>query len=281
MAPRTESRRSSPASSSSPRLQKYLADLGYGSRRELERWIEAGRISVNGTRAELGQKVHRGDVVRVDGRRVGERQAPARTRVLRYHKPVGEVCSRAPSGDVPSVFANLPSLARGRWIGVGRLDITTSGLLLFTNQGELAHRLMHPANQIEREYAVRIRGEVTTATLNRLRAGVELEDGLARFASISRRGGTGVNQWFHVVLNEGRNREVRRLWESQSLQVSRLIRVRFGPVELRRSPRAGRWEEAEPQDVQKLLELVGLQRQRVAPTRKKTKRHHGRRRPAR
>ena len=245
---------------SAPRLQKYLADLGFGSRRELEKWIKAGRVSVNGVGAELGQKVGAGDVVRVDGQRIySSRSQQQGLRVLRYNKPVGEVCSRAKDETCPTVFEHLPLLAGGRWINVGRLDITTSGLLLFTNNGELAHRLMHPSSQIEREYAVRVRGVVTPTTLKRLRTGVVLADGPARFDSITRRGGDGTNQWFHVELREGRSREVRRMWESQAVQVSRLIRVRYGPLTLGRTIRAGRWEEANRQEIEALLAQVDMQ----------------------
>ena len=240
------------------RLQKHLADQGFGSRRELEKWIEAGRVSVNGLRATLGQKVSSADVVRVDGRKLNSRPNGS-ARVLLYHKSVGEICARSNSDSRPSVFDQLPRVSNGRWINIGRLDLNTSGLLLFTNEGELAHRLMHPSRQIEREYAVRIRGEVSQAMMNQLRKGVALEDGPARFNMVSPRGGQGVNQWFHVVLCEGRTREVRRLWESQGVQVSRLIRVRYGPVSLGRRLRAGHWAEAESAVVRELRVMVGLQ----------------------
>ena len=257
MAPRTESDGSG---AESPRLQKYLADLGFGSRRQLEGWIKNGRISVNGVRAELGQRVARGDVVRVDGERIyPARGRQQNLRVLRYHKPVGEVCSRGGDETFTTVFEHLPVLGRGRWINVGRLDVNTSGLLLFTNNGELAHKLMHPSSEIDREYAVRVRGEVGPAVLKRLRAGVQLDDGLARFTSVSARGGEGANHWYHVELREGRSREVRRLWESQSVQVSRLIRVRYGPIVLGRKIRAGRWEEATAEEVGALLKQVNMQ----------------------
>ncbi len=242
------------------RLQKHLADLGFGSRRQLETWIEAGRISVNGKRAELGIRVAEGDVVRVDGRRVDKAKSARgdTPRVLCYHKPVGEICSRHDARGRPSVFRALPSLKTGRWINVGRLDLNTSGLLLFTNDGELCHRLMHPSRGIEREYAVRVRGEVKPVTLRALRTGVQLEDGPARFLSIVKRGGSGANVWYHVVLAEGRSREVRRLWESQDVQVSRLIRVRYGPVELPRGQRAGSWCELDAKIVRALKKVVGL-----------------------
>lgn len=242
------------------RLQKHLADLGFGSRRQIETWIEAGRISVNGKKAELGIRVGEGDVVRVDGQRVDKTKSVRgdQPRVLCYHKPVGEICSRHDEQGRVSVFRALPSLNNGRWINVGRLDLNTSGLLLFANDGELCHRLMHPSREIDREYAVRIRGEVKPATLRALRAGVKLEDGTARFRSIEKRGGSGANVWYHVVLTEGRTREVRRLWESQNVQVSRLIRVRYGPVPLPRDQRAGVWRELDANNVRALQRIVGL-----------------------
>lgn len=241
------------------RLQKLLARSGLGSRREMERWIESGRISVNGRRVELGTRVLPGDVIRVDGQRLRTQALPPKLpRVLRYYKPVGEVSTRDDPDGRPTVFDHLPLLRDGRWVAVGRLDVTTMGLLLFTTDGELANRLMHPTRAIEREYAVRVLGEVTPAVLERLAGGVELEDGLARFDELRRAGGEGANQWFHVVLREGRNREVRRLWESQGLRVSRLTRVRYGPVALRRGLRAGHWEELPAGEVRALMEHVGL-----------------------
>ena len=241
------------------RVQKQLADLGYGSRRQLERWIESGRVSINGKRASLGDRVTANDVVRIDGRRVHK---PKRTRakpprVLSYHKPTGEICSRNDPGGRPTVFGHLPALKTGRWINVGRLDINTSGLILFTNDGDLSHRLMHPSRAVEREYAVRVRGEVTAAVLRKLGAGVDLEDGRASFQSIYQEPGRGVNRWYRVVLTEGRTREVRRLWESQGLQVSRLMRVRYGPIKLPRGLRPGNWRELDGGDVESLQSAVG------------------------
>jgi len=236
------------------RLQKVLARHGYGSRREIEQWIEAGRIRINGITARLGDCIGETDVVQLDGKRLRLEfaKAPA-TRVLAYHQPVGEVCSRADPQGRQTVFSRLPSLPGGRWITVGRLDVNTSGLLLFTNDGELANRLMHPSSGVEREYAVRVRGEVEREMLARLRAGVELEDGMASFERIVDAGGQGSNHWYHVVLREGRNREVRRLWESQGLQVSRLLRVRYGPVVLPRELRPGRWRELSEGEVKGLI----------------------------
>ena len=226
----------------------------------METWIDAGRVSINGDRAELGNRVAARDVVRVDGRRIDHPKSTRSEipRVLCYHKPVGEICTRRDTEGRRSVFLALPLLRTGRWINVGRLDLNTSGLLLFTNKGELSHRLMHPSREIEREYAVRVRGEVKPSTLRALRAGVRLDDGPARFQSITKRGGSGVNVWYHVVLTEGRTREVRRLWESQDVQVSRLMRVRYGPIELPRSQRTGSWRELAVQDVRALQKVVGI-----------------------
>lgn len=243
----------------SEKLQKVLARAGLGSRRELEEWIKAGRISINGQPAKLGDRVETSDTIKVDGAPV-RLAAPEQTRrrVLVYHKPEGEVCTRSDPEGRPTVFERLPVLRGGRWIAIGRLDINTTGLLLFTNDGELAHRLMHPAAQVEREYAVRVLGEVDEAMIQRLRRGVMLDDGEARFNSISNAGGEGANHWYHVTLAEGRNREVRRIWESQGVQVSRLIRVRYGNVVLDRTVRLGTWQELELEAVNTLAALVKL-----------------------
>ncbi len=243
-----------------PKLHKRLADIGLGSRREMERWIEAGRVRVNGSRATLGDRVGSSDIIQVDGRRVAPapHARPRGTRVLRYHKAIGEVCTRKDERGRPTVFANLPRLRTGRWVGIGRLDVATTGLLLFTDSGELAHRLMHPSHQVEREYAVRVHGEVTPEMLSVLRRGVELDDGPARFLRIWEQGGEGKNHWYHVVLGEGRSREVRRLWDSQGVQVSRLARVRYGPIELPRGLRPGRFEDLDEATVTELAALVGL-----------------------
>lgn len=243
----------------SEKLQKVLARAGLGSRRELEDWIKAGRISVNGQPAKLGDRVEANDKIKVDGQPVRlPNPEETRRRVLVYHKPEGEVCTRSDPESRSTVFDRLPVLRGGRWIAIGRLDINTTGLLLFTNDGELAHRLMHPAAQVEREYAVRVLGEVDEAMIQRLRKGVLLEDGEARFNSISDAGGEGANHWYHVTLAEGRNREVRRIWESQGVQVSRLIRVRYGNVLLDRTVRLGTWQELALEEVNKLAALVKL-----------------------
>lgn len=213
-----------------------------GSRREIERWIVAGRVVVNGHPAQLGQRLTGSERVFVDGRRVETDAAlrPAAHAHLAYYKPAGQVSSRSDAQGRPTVFSALPPPRRGRWINVGRLDISTSGLLLFTTDGELAHRLMHPRHEIVREYAVRLLGEPNAAQLEQLRAGVVLEDGPARFDAVARSGGTSRNVWYRVSLHEGRNREVRRMFEALGLTVSRLIRVKYGPVELGVLHRGGR-----------------------------------------
>lgn len=241
------------------RLQKALADLGFGSRREIESWISAGRVAVNGVPATLGQRVDEHDRISVDGRPV--RAATASTqlpRVIAYNKPEGEICaSRDPQGR-PTVFAALPRLRGARWVLVGRLDLNTTGLLLATDSGDLANRLMHPGTQIEREYLVRVLGQVDAALLRRLRAGVLLEDGLAAFDDIRELPGEGSNRWFSVTLREGRNREVRRLWESQGCRVSRLKRVRFGSVALGPRERRGDWRELDEGEVRALCASAGF-----------------------
>lgn len=241
------------------RLQKTLARAGVGSRRQVESWIAAGRVTVNGQAAKLGDQVGPRDTIQIDGRDVARisRIAGAR-RVLVYHKPEGEVCTRSDPQGRPTIFDRLPSLRGARWVGVGRLDVNTSGLLLLTTDGELAHALMHPSRGIEREYAVRIWGEVSEAILQRLQKGVQLDDGLASFDSIADAGGTGSNHWFKVGLREGRNREVRRLWESQGLRVTRLIRTRFGPIALPKGLKRGAWRELEGEQVDALSALAGL-----------------------
>lgn len=239
------------------RIQKVLAQVGLGSRREIEGWIAAGRITVNGKLAGLGDRITPADKVRLDGELLhAVRAKPVKTRILAYHKPAGEICTRHDGQGRSTVFEALPRIKNGRWIAIGRLDINTSGLLLFTTDGELANRLMHPANEFEREYAARVVGEVSKEILGKLQAGVELEDGLARFDSIQDGGGKGINHWYHVVIREGRNREVRRMWESQGITVSRLIRVRFGPFYLPRDLRPGRYQELSPREVSEFLQAV-------------------------
>ena len=239
------------------RLQKFLARMGLGSRRQIEDWIRQGRITVNGVPAQLGASVNGAEKIGIDGKLIQVRAFGQQRRVLAYYKPVGEIASRHDPEGRTTIFEHLPPLRDGRWIVVGRLDLNTQGLLLITNDGELANRLMHPSSQVEREYAVRVLGEVTPDMLKRLREGVPLEDGLARFDEIREAGGDGANHWYHVVLKEGRNREVRRLWESQGVAVSRLTRVRFGPVTLRRGLYPGHWDELDEEQMTELLQAVG------------------------
>ena len=241
-------------------MQKVLARLGVGSRRDVEVWIAEGRVNVNGSVASLGQRVDSHDAITVDGHLIRrEEAAESVRRVLIYNKPEGEVCTRDDPEGRPTIFDRLPRLRTGRWINVGRLDINTTGLLLFTTDGELANRLMHPSYEMDREYAVRVRGEVTEEMIERLLNGVMLEDGPAKFSDIQQApGGEGFNHWYHCVVMEGRNREVRRLWESQGLVVSRLKRVRFGPVFLTSELTMGRYREMDQREIDILSEEVGL-----------------------
>lgn len=246
------------------RVQKVLARLGYGSRREIESWMRAGRVGVNRIPVQPGASVAQGDAISIDGRHVFTYGADETVcRVLMYHKPEGEVCTRADPEGRPTIFDRLPRIKNARWVGVGRLDFNTAGLILLVTSGELANRLMHPATGIEREYLVRVLGEVGPDVLARLREGVLLEDGKAAFDQIHEvGGGEGVNRWFRVVLREGRNREVRRLWESQGVKVSRLKRTRFGPVSLPRHVRRGHYEELDDKSVAELLRMVGMAAER-------------------
>lgn len=241
------------------KLQKALARLGLGSRRQMETVISEGRVSVNGTVATIGDRVGQGDEIRVDGRLLRyTAENEKRRRVLMYYKPEGEICSSQDPEGRPTVFERLPPLSHDRWVMVGRLDINSTGLLLFTNDGELAHRLMHPSNEIEREYAVRVMGEVTPEILLNLKRGVMLEDGMAQFDDITEMGGEGINKWYQVKLKEGRNREVRRLFESQGLKVSRLLRTRYGSVSLPRELRTGRYLELDRREIDTLANLVNI-----------------------
>lgn len=241
------------------RLQKALANAGLGSRREIEGWIREGRVRVNGKPAKLGDRILSADHVRVDGKEVKCRpMRKSDLRVIAYNKPEGELVTRHDPEGRRTVFGRLPRLKTGRWIAVGRLDINTSGLLLLTNNGELANRLMHPSRQVEREYAVRILGAVPEEALVRLTHGIELEDGPARFEEIVESGGEGANRWFHVLLQEGRNREVRRLWEAAGCRVSRLKRVRYGNVILGPRVFVGHWCDLTEEELAGLLELAGM-----------------------
>ncbi len=258
------------------RLQKLLAQAGLGSRRALEARIAAGEILVNGRPARLGDRVAAGDQVGAAGIRyaVAPANAPA-TRVIMLNKPEGVVCTRTDPDGRPTVFDHLPPLKDGRWITIGRLDLNTTGLLLLTNDGDLANTMMHPRGGVDREYACRIQGEVDDEMLARLKAGVELDDGPARFSDVVAAGGSGANRWYHATLMEGRKREVRRLWEAVGVRVSRLKRVRYGAVFLPSRLRLGRYEELSPADVKVLREDVGLPG--VAPAGLKLKRLGGRR----
>ncbi len=243
------------------RLQKVLAQAGMGSRREMEEWIGAGRVTVNGIVAKLGVRVVEGDRVQVDGRNVRLRieAEPSLPRVLLYHKQEGEIVSRDDPNQRASVFDVLPKLRGQKWIAIGRLDFNTSGLLIFTTSGELANRLMHPRFEVEREYAVRVQGEMSQEQMRQMtREGIELEDGLVRFDKLSDEGGEGFNHWYRLVLREGRNRVVRRTFEALGLPVSRLMRVRFGMINLPPRIKRGMMAELGEGEVRAVLEWVGL-----------------------
>jgi 23S rRNA pseudouridine2605 synthase len=237
------------------RLQKALAAAGLGSRREIEGWIAAGRVTINGKPAKLGDRIQPTDRVGVDGKLVKalEHAGDMRRRVILYHKPEGELTTRKDPEGRPTVFEALPRLRGSRWVSVGRLDTNTSGLLLFTNDGALANKLMHPSAEVEREYAVRVLGKVSDEQLLTLKRGVSLEDGMAKFDDIREAGGEGANHWYHVILKEGRNREVRRLWDAVGLTVSRLIRVRYGALSLPRNLPRGAWRDATEEETHALL----------------------------
>jgi 23S rRNA pseudouridine2605 synthase len=249
------SKRPEPAAApaASQRLQKLLSQAGFGSRRDMDDAVATGRVTVNGTRATPGQRVGPGDVVKLDRRVVRLEFAEALPRVVLYHKPEGEIVSRDDPEQRPTVFNNLPTLARGRWVSLGRLDLNSEGLLVFTTSGELANRFTHPRFEVEREYAVRILGRVTPEIEEKLLGGVALEDGPARFDGIAEEGGEGANRWYRVRLHEGRNREVRRLFEAVGLTVSRLIRTRFGPLVLPPQLKRGQWVELDSATVTGLL----------------------------
>lgn len=243
----------------SEKLQKVLARAGFGSRREIEGWITEGRIKVNGRVAQIGERVEETDKVLVDGKKLApQKRAREARRVILYNKPEDEICTRKDPEGRPTVFSKLPPIKHGRWVSIGRLDINTSGLLLFTTDGELANRLTHPSSQVEREYAVRVLGEVQPQMVQNMHEGVMIDGHLCRFSDIQYYAGEGVNQWYHVVLMEGRNREARKLWESQGLQVSRLKRVRFGPIFIPSTVRRGAYQELSAHEIKKLVQLAGL-----------------------
>jgi len=273
----------------SEKLHKILARSGYGSRREMERWIEAGRLTINGKPAKTADRVSDNEKIALDGKLIELTFDEQQHRILIYNKAEGVICTRDDPDGRPDVFKDLPKLQGSRWIIVGRLDLNTSGLLFFTTDGDLANALMHPSSEIEREYSVRVLGDVDGQVLQNLVSGVELEDGVAKFDSIADVGGTGANHWYSVVLKEGRKREVRRLWESQGMKVSRLMRTRFGPVALMRNLRKGTFRDLDYSEADALYSSVGMQNKITkkafsqSTNKKKTTRnsHSPRRRPTR
>lgn len=256
-------RRDLTADDDAPKLHKVLAEAGLGSRRDMEELIIAGRVSVNGEPAHIGQRILPTDQVRINGKLIQRKVSNKPPRVLVYHKPAGEIVSTNDPDGRPSVFERLPTMKAAKWIAVGRLDFNTEGLLLFTTSGDLANRLMHPRYGIDREYAVRTLGELEEGMRQKLLAGVELEDGLAQFSKIADGGGEGVNKWYRVIIGEGRNREVRRMFEAIGLTVSRLIRTRYGALTLPKNLKRGRWEEMEEHAVRDLLAVSGLEKKSV------------------
>ncbi|MBI2295881.1 MAG: rRNA pseudouridine synthase [Betaproteobacteria bacterium] len=241
------------------KLQKVLAQAGLGSRRDMEQCIRDGRVTVNGAKAQIGARVGPHDSVRIDGKPVRLRSEPGLPRVLLYHKPEGEIVSRDDPEGRASVFERLPPLRGAKWLAVGRLDFNTGGLLLVTTSGELANRMMHPKYELAREYAVRVRGRIRDDQIARLRHGVRLNDGVARCDSVELQGGEGANRWYRVVLREGRNRIVRRMFEALGLTVSRLMRIRFGPVSLPPRLKRGQFTELPPRETRQLLASLGME----------------------
>ncbi len=253
-------RRDLTADDDAPKLHKVLADVGLGSRRDMEELIIAGRVSVNGEPAHIGQRILPTDQVRINGKLLQRKVSTRPPRVLVYHKPAGEIVSHNDPDGRPSVFDRLPNMKAAKWLAVGRLDFNTEGLLLFTTSGDLANKLMHPRYNIDREYAVRTLGELEQGMRQKLLAGVELEDGLAQFSKIADGGGEGINKWYRVTIGEGRNREVRRMFEAIGLTVSRLIRTRYGAMTLPRGLKRGRWEELDENDVRAMMAANGLEK---------------------
>lgn len=251
-------RPSAPKGAPPERLQKIMAAAGLGSRRGLEKQIRLGEVLVNGEKADIGQSVSVGDIISFGQHRWKVVSEPVKHRTLIYNKPEGEVTTRSDPDGRPTVFDRLPKIKNARWVAVGRLDLNTTGLLLLTTDGDLANTMMHPSSNVDREYACRVRGEATPEQLEALRAGVQLDDGPASFSDIQPAGGSGENHWYHVTIMEGRNREVRRLWESQGLVVSRLKRVRYGAAFLPKRMLVGKWSELDARDHRVLREDVGL-----------------------
>ena len=255
------------------KIQKVLARAGFGSRRELEGWIKDGRVMINGRVATIGDRVSADDALLVDGKKVNPKSAVTDIqRVMLYNKPEDEICSRKDPEGRRSVFDRLPKIVHGRWVAIGRLDLNTSGLLLFTTDGELANRLMHPSSNIDREYAVRVMGDVEPEHIKNMHQGVMIDDHLCRFTDIRYFAGDGANRWYHVVLMEGRNREVRKLWESQGLRVSRLKRVRYGPIFIPSKVKKGDYYELPRDEMRLLYQAVNLplnaKPKRLAPSRR-------------
>ena len=259
-APAKAVRRDLTADDDAPKLHKVLAEAGLGSRRDMEELIIAGRVSVNGEPAHIGQRILPTDMVRINGKLIQRRVSKKPPRVLIYHKPAGEIVSMDDPEGRPSVFDRLPPMKAGKWLAVGRLDFNTEGLLLFTTSGDLANRLMHPRYGIDREYAVRTLGELEEGMRQKLLSGVDLEDGTANFSRIADGGGEGVNKWYRVIIGEGRNREVRRMFEAIGLTVSRLIRTRYGALTLPSNLKRGRWEEMDENAVRSLMAASGLEK---------------------
>ncbi|MRV75565.1 pseudouridine synthase [Duganella sp. FT92W] len=258
--PQKNVRRDLTADDDAPKLHKVLAEAGLGSRRDMEELIIAGRVSVNGEPAHIGQRILPTDAVRINGKLIQRKVSKRPPRVLVYHKPAGEIVSHDDPDGRPSVFDRLPTMKAGKWLAIGRLDFNTEGLLLFTTSGDLANRLMHPRYGIDREYAVRTLGTLEEGMRQKLLSGVELEDGLAQFSKIADGGGEGINKWYRVVIGEGRNREVRRMFEAIGLTVSRLIRTRYGAMTLPSDLKRGRWEELEENAVRDLMAVYGVEK---------------------